>query len=75
VNLNLLGLRVKLDNCNNGPITLAVTATSGPGNLLGNLLSGLSNLLNGTTRGTVQAVQSNLSQVVSAIGSAGPLSV
>ncbi|HZU35605.1 MAG TPA: LEPR-XLL domain-containing protein [Gemmataceae bacterium] len=45
VNLNLLGLNVHLDNCNNGPVTVAVTAQPGPGNLLGNLLCNLSNLL------------------------------
>jgi len=45
VDLNLLGLMVHLDNCNNGPITVAITAQSGPGNLLGNLLGGLSHLL------------------------------
>jgi len=45
VDLNLLGLRVHLDNCDNGPITVDITAQSGPGNLLGNLLGGLSHLL------------------------------
>jgi len=48
VNLNLLGLDVNVDNCANGPVTVDVTATSGPGNLLGNLLTGVSNLLNGS---------------------------
>jgi len=46
VNLNLLGLLVQLDNCNNGPVTVDITAVPGPGNLLGNLLCGLANLLN-----------------------------
>jgi len=41
VDLNLLGLNVHADNCNNGPITVDVNAVSGPGNLLGNLLNGL----------------------------------
>ena len=45
VDLNLLGLLVHLDNCHNGPITVDITAQSGPGNLLGNLLGGLSHLL------------------------------
>jgi len=31
-----------------GEVTVDVTATSGPGNLLGNLLTGVSNLLNGS---------------------------
>ncbi len=45
VNLNLLGLQVTLDNCNNGPVTVDITAQQGPGNLLGNLLGGLAHLL------------------------------
>jgi len=45
VDLNLLGLQVHLDNCNNGPVTVDITAQSGPGNLLGNLLGGLAHLL------------------------------
>jgi hypothetical protein len=48
VDLNLLGLNVHLDNCNNGPITLDVSAQPGPGNLLGNLLSGLAGALDNT---------------------------
>jgi len=47
VDLNLLGLEVHLDNCNNGPVTVDITAQSGPGKLLGNLLGGLSHLLDG----------------------------
>ena len=46
VDLNLLGLLVRLDDCNNGPVTVAITAEPGPGNLLGNLIGGLANLLN-----------------------------
>ncbi len=45
VNLNLLGLLVNLDNCAGGPVTLAVSAVPGPGNLLGNLVSDLTHLL------------------------------
>jgi len=48
VDLNLLGLKVHLDNCSNGPITLDVSAQPGAGNLLGNLLSGLAGLLDST---------------------------
>jgi len=47
LDLNLLGLMVHLDDCNNGPVTVDITAQSGPGNLLGNLLGGLSHLLDG----------------------------
>jgi hypothetical protein len=49
VNLNLLGLGVKLDNCANGPVTVDLTAipsTQPGGGLLGDLLIGISNLLN-----------------------------
>ena len=46
--LNVLGLHVQLDNCNNGPVTVDITAipTGQPGGgLLGDLLSGLSGVL------------------------------
>lgn len=49
INLSLLGLNVKLDNCNNGPINVKITAVPGPGNLLGNLLSGIAGALDGGT--------------------------
>jgi hypothetical protein len=41
VDLNLLGLGVHLDNCNDGPVQVCVSATEGEG-LLGDLLCGLS---------------------------------
>lgn len=60
VNLNLLGLQVTLagGSVTPGtpgtlPITLNLTAISGPGNLLGNLLCGLSNALNGPGTGGI----------------------
>lgn len=43
INLNLLGLVIQTNQ-----IALAITAQSGPGNLLGNLLCDVANLLNGT---------------------------
>jgi hypothetical protein len=49
--LDLLGLHVRLDNCNGGPVTVDINAipSSEPGGgLLGDLLSGVSNLLNGS---------------------------
>lgn len=48
VDLNLLGLRVFLDDCDMGPVQVCVSATAGQG-LLGNLLCGLvnGNLLGG----------------------------
>lgn len=45
VDLNLLGLEVRLDNCHNGPVTLDISARPGPGNLLGNLINSLTHLL------------------------------
>jgi hypothetical protein len=45
VDLNLLGLRVQLDDCADGPVILDVTANPA-GGLLGSLLCSLSNLLN-----------------------------
>jgi hypothetical protein len=54
LDLNLLGLRVELDDCAGGPVTVAVTAVPGPGNLLGNLLCGLLGGIDlGTTLGDI----------------------
>jgi len=61
VDLNLLGLVVHLDNCHNGPVTVDITAQSGPGNLLGNLLGGLSHLLDGNAN--VQALVNKLNKI------------
>ncbi|HEY6226144.1 MAG TPA: hypothetical protein VI282_03370, partial [Verrucomicrobiae bacterium] len=41
LDLNLLGLEVMLDDCNDGPVVVDITAETGKGNLLGNLLCGL----------------------------------
>ena len=65
VNLNLLGLVVNLDNCNNGPVTVDVTAVPGAGNLLGNLLCNLANLLNTPANGN--AIANALNRVADAI--------
>jgi len=48
--LNLLGVRVKLDDCDNGPVEVCVSATASEG-LLGQLLCGLADggLLDGVT--------------------------
>jgi hypothetical protein len=40
LDLSLLGLNVRLDDCSNGPVTVDITATPGAG-LLGDLLAGL----------------------------------
>jgi hypothetical protein len=64
IDLNLLGLRVQLNNCNNGPVTLDITATPG-GGLLGNLLCGLSNLL---SQGSLQAINALLANIAALLG-------
>lgn len=46
VNLNLLGLNVALNNCNNGPVVVDAYTQSGQGELLGNILNDVTNLLN-----------------------------
>lgn len=45
VDLNLLGLLVGLDDCDNGPVTVDISAQAGGGRLLGNLLCNLTHLL------------------------------
>lgn len=61
VQLNLLGLEVILDNCNNGPVTVTITAIPG-GGLLGDLLCSLSDVLGGP-RPAPTAVQTLLWQI------------
>jgi hypothetical protein len=51
IDLNVLGLNISLDNCDNGPITVDISAEQGPGNLLGNLLCGLTGSLDGLNLG------------------------
>ena len=66
VDLNLLGLRVELDNCSNGPVTVDVTADP-TGGLLGNLLCGLANLLNGGNPNTLTALLQNIASLIGAL--------
>jgi len=66
VNLNLLGLNVHLDNCNNGPVTVDITAIPGAGNLLGNLLSLVAHLLD-NTNASQTAILAILQQVAGVI--------
>jgi hypothetical protein len=47
IDLNLLGLEVHLDNCEDGPVTVDITAEPGSGKLLGNLLCSVVHLLDG----------------------------
>jgi len=65
VDLNLLGLTVGLDNCNNGPVTVDITAQPGSGNLLGNLLSGLAHALD---RGATAAIDRLIGRIADRIG-------
>jgi len=67
LDLNLLGLEVQLDNCHGGPVTVDITAESGPGKLLGNLLGGLSHLLDGPANGA--AINRLVDRIESVIGS------
>jgi hypothetical protein len=73
--LNILGLHVRLDNCNNGPVTVDVTAIptgQTGGGLLGDLLCSVDNLLSGSggllnLGGQTGAVTSALTQVLNGI--------
>jgi hypothetical protein len=55
LDLTLLGLNVHLDDCDNGPVQVCVSATSGEG-LLGDLLAGLAggNLLGNLNLGSLE---------------------
>jgi len=61
VELNLLGLQVSLDNCDDGPVTVDIGAQPGPGQLLGNLLSGLTHLLDSSAND--HAILNKLSKI------------
>lgn len=64
LNLNLLGLEVALDDCNDGPVTVDITAIPG-GGLLGDLLCSLSNLLNDNASDTaIRAVLFQISRLI-----------
>jgi len=65
IDLNILGLDVSLDNCNNGPVTVDISAQAGPGKLLGNLLTSVSHLLDGPANGG--ALTNALNRVVGQI--------
>lgn len=67
LDLNLLGLRVELDDCDNGPVTVDITADPA-GGLLGNLLCSLANLLNGSAAQTaVLALLRNIAAIIGAL--------
>jgi hypothetical protein len=67
LDLNLLGLRVELDDCSDGPVTLDITANPA-GGLLGGLLCSLANLLNGSAAQTaILAVLRNIAALIGAL--------
>lgn len=69
IDLNLLGLRVELDNCANppGPVTVDITADPA-GGLLGGLLCSLANLLNGSApQLAILAVLQQISALIGAL--------
>lgn len=66
LDLTLLGLNVHLDDCAGGPVTLAITAIPGAGNLLGNLLCSLAGLLDGGA--ATNLIDGLLRQIAGVIG-------
>jgi hypothetical protein len=64
VNLSLLGLNVALDNCEDGPVQVCLSATAGEG-LLGNLLCGLAD---GGLLGNLDVLQQLIDAVTGALG-------
>jgi len=69
VDLNLLGLGVHLDNCDDGPVTVSISAQAGSGNLLGNLLSGVAHLLD-SPGNPLGGILSHLNQILGIVRSA-----
>jgi len=63
--LNVLGLHVQLDNCNNGPVTVDVTAQHGQ--LLGDLLCGLTDSTTGLLDLNGAGVPGALQQVLNGV--------
>ena len=68
IELNLLCLEVILDDCDDGPVTVTITAIPG-GGLLGDLLCSLSNLLNNpaTPASAIQAVLWQITRVLAGL--------
>jgi len=68
LNLNLLGLKVNLDNCAGGPVTVDLNAVAGSGNLLGNILSGLAHLTDAPNLGALDHLLANLDRSLGRLG-------
>jgi len=63
LDLNILGLEVELDNCNEGPVTVDVTATAG-GGLLGDLLCRLSAVLNARDNAAILNILRQITRLI-----------
>jgi hypothetical protein len=66
LDLNLLGLRVQLNNCANGPVVLDITATPA-GGLLGQLLCSLAGLLPGGPLSQILGILQQISALLGAL--------
>jgi len=66
VNLNLLGLKVSLDDCNKGPVEVCVSATPSEG-LLGSVLGGLAGGLN-TNVGNLGQLVNRFDHLIDSLG-------
>lgn len=66
IDLNLLGLRVELDNCANGPVTVDVTAVPG-GGLLGDLLCSLADAFHNNLNARVLAILQTIAVLLGSI--------
>ena len=66
LDLTLLGLEVHLDNCQNGPVTLDITATQN-GGLLGNLLCSLAGQTS-NSNSPLTGILARLQTIITAIG-------
>jgi hypothetical protein len=66
IDLNLLGLRVQLTDCAQGPVVLDITATPG-GGLPGDLLCGLSGLLQGNAAAKIADALQAIANLISAL--------
>jgi hypothetical protein len=78
IDLNLLGLQVELDDCDDGPVTIDITAVPGEGllgDLLGGLLCDLGDLLGGGVGGNpLKALLNQIADVISDIADLLPAS-
>jgi len=68
LDLNLLGLNVTLDDCNGGPVTVDISATTGSGNLLGNLLSRIVHLADAPNLSALDHVLAHLGRDLNRLG-------